>query len=293
MPGWYPDPAGAQGRYRYWDGGQWSQQTTANPADPAPDAPRSYGGRASGGGRVTWLIVAIAALVLLGIVGWLVFGGQRDGGGFADVPEDTNSAAPTVTGWDETSKPTPPPTTEAALVDCPITSVNDISDQRNDGRMRGGGLSFEKIRVIGWNDENLYLQWVSDFNSQVTQVRPGWMSNVGVGQLNAVDGFDNPQVAARQSMECFASSGYYSGFTHRIDLMDEATTVDGYPAWRLRSEVHIESAQMPEIDGDLVDIIVVDLGDPERMGIFVSSITIGDTTRQKLADDVIASLTVE
>lgn len=292
MPGWYPDPAGGQGRYRYWDGSAWSQTTTSNPADPIPVAGgQSRFGSAQQGRNWTWLIIGAAIIALLAMVAWLVFGGQRDGGGFSEVPEDTNSATPTVTGWDETSKPTPPPTTQATVVACPTTTVTDQTRPRNDGRIRGGGISFE--RISGWDDYDMYLQWVSDYHSQVDDVRPGWVSNVGVGQLNAVDGFTDPQTAARQSMECFASSGYYTGFTHRVDLIGEATTISGFPAWRMRSEVHIESPVMPEIDGDVVDIIVVDLGDPERMGIFVSSVTIGDSRRQTLVDAVIASLAVE
>ncbi len=207
------------------------------------------------------------------------------------MPEDTNSSTPTVQGWDETSKPTPPPTTAASMVTCPYTSVSDETPPRADGRLYGGGISAAKIQ--GWEERPMYLQWVSDFHAQMDEVRLGWVSNIGVGQLNTVDGFTSPQIGAQQSMECFASSGYYLNFTHRVDLINEATTIDGYPAWRLRSEVHIESADMPEIDGDVVDILVIDLGDPERMGIFVSSVTIGDERRQALVDASIASLRVE
>ena len=34
--GWYPDPAGVPGRYRYWDGSQWSTVTTDDPRRPSP-----------------------------------------------------------------------------------------------------------------------------------------------------------------------------------------------------------------------------------------------------------------
>lgn len=289
MPGWYPDPAGGQGRYRFWDGNAWSDHTTLDPREPLPRPttrpPRNDNGR---GINWVWLVVAVIALAV-GLVTWLIFGGVGGGGGFFDVPEDTNSATPTVQGWDETSKPTPPPTA-ASMVTCPYTTNQDLTSQRNDGRLRGGGLVVNKIS--GWRDADMYLQWVSDFHSQIDTVRTGWVSNIGVGQVNASDGFVDPQTTARQSMECFASSGYYLNFTHRVDLVNEATTISGFPAWRMRSEVHIDSADMPEIDGDVVDIIVVDLADPERMGIFVSSVTIGDYHRQALVDASIASLAV-
>ena len=34
--GWYPDPGGGQGLYRYWDGQAWSAATTTNPASAPP-----------------------------------------------------------------------------------------------------------------------------------------------------------------------------------------------------------------------------------------------------------------
>ena len=62
IPGWYPDPAGAQGRFRFWDGQAWSSVTTTNPADPAPGGDRD---RPSGGGGRWWMIVAAVVGVLL------------------------------------------------------------------------------------------------------------------------------------------------------------------------------------------------------------------------------------
>ena len=34
--GWYPDPGGGQGLYRYWDGQAWSAATTGDPGSAAP-----------------------------------------------------------------------------------------------------------------------------------------------------------------------------------------------------------------------------------------------------------------
>ncbi|MGI5951274.1 MAG: DUF2510 domain-containing protein [Brooklawnia sp.] len=291
MPGWYPDPAGGSGQYRFWDGDSWSNHTTQDPGTPPPGrpTPRSPQGNAR---QATWLIIAVAAVAVLGLIAWLVFGGGSPTSPSRGQPaqEDSNSSTPTVQGWDETSKPTPPPTEQADLVDCPVTMVDQVTDQGNDGRLHSDKLSVEMIP--GWRYDSFYLQWVSDTHTVIDFVRDGWISNIGVGTLNAVDGFVSPETSARQTLECFASSGYYLNYTHRVDLINEATTVSGYPAWRMRSEVHIDSGYMPEIDGDVVDIIVVDLGDPERMGLFVSSVTIGDTARQEKVDAAITTLRV-
>ncbi|WP_161606042.1 DUF2510 domain-containing protein [Microlunatus speluncae] len=37
-PGWYPDPAGVPGRYRWWDGAQWTQAIGESAKAPPPDA---------------------------------------------------------------------------------------------------------------------------------------------------------------------------------------------------------------------------------------------------------------
>ena len=34
--GWYPDPGGGQGLFRYWDGKAWSAATSPNPKSPPP-----------------------------------------------------------------------------------------------------------------------------------------------------------------------------------------------------------------------------------------------------------------
>lgn len=283
-PGWYPDPAGAPGQFRYWDGNAWGDTTTPDPTHAQPVASKT---RRDKGGFVPVIIAGVVVL-LVALFLWLLLG-DRVSPEFTPATADTNSAAPTVSGWDETSKPTPPPTEMGELVACPYTSNHDESDQEL-GRLVGGGLSVEKIS--GWHDSSMYLDWVSDLHVQIDQVRPGWISNIGVGQVNTEDGFTDPGTATRQTIECFSTTSYYEYFTHRVDLINEETTVDGHYAWHMRSEIHVDNPNMPEIDGDLVDVYVVDLGDPDRMGIFISSVTIGDDARQAKVDASIASLKV-
>ena len=35
-PGWYPDPAGAPGLYRWWDGSSWAEVTSDSAQAPPP-----------------------------------------------------------------------------------------------------------------------------------------------------------------------------------------------------------------------------------------------------------------
>ncbi|WP_232680347.1 DUF2510 domain-containing protein [Nocardioides sp. R-C-SC26] len=38
IPGWYPDPAGQSGAFRYWDGAVWTAELTGDPTSPHPGA---------------------------------------------------------------------------------------------------------------------------------------------------------------------------------------------------------------------------------------------------------------
>lgn len=290
LPGWYPDPAGAPGRYRYWDGNSWSDVTTTNPSQQPP--PASGSESASKRKDRGWIVALIAiAVVTLLIVALVVRSTGRNplrpGGG---ATEDWNSSAPTVSAWDEVSTPTPPQT-GGSLVSCPVTTVRGTTRQGNDGLIRGGGLAFTPVN--GWVVQPLYLQWVSDFAGQVKTIYPGWMSNVGVGALNHVDGFVDPRLAATQTLECFASSGYYQNFIGREDILNEAHSIDGHQGWRIRANVYVDHPELPQVKGDVVDIIVVDLGPGStNLGLFVSSVTIDDAPIQAQVDRVIDSLRV-
>ena len=90
-PGWYPDPGGQPGLFRYWDGRAWSATTTTNPYVGPPTAgpgglgsPGGYGGAGSAGGyggaggqtrprssrrraaraRLGWILAGVAVVVV-------------------------------------------------------------------------------------------------------------------------------------------------------------------------------------------------------------------------------------
>lgn len=288
-PGWYPDPAGTPGSYRYWDGQSWSEVTTTDPTNAAlPGQARAAAGagsRSTRGPVIAIIAIVVVVAVIVAIV--LTRGGR---GVTGDVPEDTNSAAPTESAWDETSTPTPTPSSNQSSERCPVTTVTKTTSQPSSG-IAGGGLQAPKIS--GWaKDTIFYLDWVSDTHTLMEDVYPGWMSNVSVGALNSVDGFTDPNASAHRTMECYASSGYYEDYTGRDDLVDEATTVDGHQAWHLQSNVHVQKASLPQVDGDVVDIYVVDVGSDDHFGVFISSVTIGDSARDKKVRECISGLKV-
>lgn len=69
--GWYPDPGGAPDRFRHWDGRRWSDQTTADPTDPAPSTSASSEPPTRNPRRSLILIAVVLALVVV-VIGVLV-----------------------------------------------------------------------------------------------------------------------------------------------------------------------------------------------------------------------------
>ncbi len=292
-PGWYPDPAGAHGRYRYWNGESWSQQTTTTPAAtpaPSPEPERGRGPRGHGG----WWIALIALVVAGGLVAWFV---TRAGTPTA-APVDTNTAAPTVSAWNETSTPSPsaPPASAAAPgpavgVACPLAPPVVLAHTL-DGRLHGGHLSVEKLPAPWVDDFTGFVDWSVDTRGQLLEIVPGWVSNSAVGGLLTSQGFTDPEQAAYAFLSCYATSSYYRGFTGRTDLASRPITVDGHPGWYLRSEVRVVYPSDPRIMGDVVDVVVVDTGDPTMLSYWEGNATIGDQPVQREIDQVRSSLRV-
>jgi len=289
--GWYPDPGGAPGRFRYWNGDSWSSETTADPQrtpapKPAADAPK-----AKTGGK-GWIVALAILAVVTGVVIAVLLHGTgaviTPGGG---ASEDTNSSTPTVSAWDETSSPTPPPPptdSGGQPVPCPLTDQTGHTSQVA-GRLTADNLSVSTIQ--GWTMETMWLASVYDMHAQIDTVYPGWMSNIAVGLLSNQDGFVQLSTSAEQLMQCFASSGYYIDFTSREDLIaGEQISVSGHAAWHIQANIYVSNQQVP---GDLVDIIVVDLGpDKDHLGLFFSSCSIGDDARCALVRQAISTLAV-
>ncbi|GAB3742044.1 DUF2510 domain-containing protein [Microlunatus parietis] len=304
-PGWYPDPSGAPGRYRYWDGRTWSQQTSDQPGRTPP------GGRER---RRTPLIIGALALVLvIGLIIVFVTGQLGDRPvRITDAPVPTE----TVTGWDDSSptatpspspsptpspspssspSPTPSPSgssTARPLTECPTGDPLDRKQHPIDDRVHGGGLSFP--RLPDWDEErpNGGISWAYDVSSQSQTQEPGWFSLLAVGELRRSDGFAAPRQAAESVVQCVASSSFYAHFTGTDPLKSEAVTIDGRQGWWIRTDIRIDDPEI-EADGDTVDVIVVDTGRPGTFGLYLGAGTIGDQRLLAVLDSTKAGLRVD
>ncbi len=307
--GWYPDPAGTPQTYRYWDGGSWSQDTTSDPyapppappappAPPVPPGPPPYGqAPPSGGARgsgLTILLVVVAVLALVGLsvggfFGYRALTGDDDTIGASDAnrTSDVGSTAPTSptspTGPTTPTETSPSDDTTVTEQQCrggvPTPSVDPPADAQE---VSGGGLAIPVPRgysadtsyaaAFTFADEFVPLQKVIE----QTDSDYGWVSIYGVGGLRRANGFDDPAQAAEVVMTCMArSTDLYNHLTGRQDLSSGALTIDGNGAYQVTAELRVDDPDLA-VEGDVAQVVVVDMGNPDRFGLYITVVPIGD-----------------
>jgi hypothetical protein len=306
--GWYPDPGGAPGRYRYWDGAGWSAETTTDPRSRAPGtsgAPASGPGaahrRSIGGGP---LLIGVLVLVLIIVaVGVLIVRTQRSG-----ALVDPDPPAPTVSGWDDsrplpTASPSVTPSRRpspsagspsAATVDCPRGNPLQRASHPHDDRVHGGRLSFA-VPSGQWerrSGNGAGLSFAHDVALIDQRVEPEWVASLSVGALSRADGFRDPQHSAEQIMQCIGTSAYYRNITGRRQLESEPITRDGHRGWRIRGEIRVDDPEV-QAAGDILELRVIDTGDAGSLSFFWGCAPIGDSTRIRTLDATVRTLRVD
>ncbi|WP_369139924.1 DUF2510 domain-containing protein [Modestobacter versicolor] len=268
-PGWYPDPDGAPGTVRWWNGLSWSDVTTpagpgvdvGRPFEPppgaggpppaweswgTPDAPRARPLRSR---RPLLLGLGAAAVVLL-----LVLVGVALSGGEPDRDDPAPVAAPT-------SRPgnTFPPGT-VRIID------------------EAAGISYPFLGD-GW------LEWDRPFQDETTETAGQYF----VTQEDLPGGFDvfiaqctsGPLVpeygyagtgTLQPTVTAVAGSVrqlYYPGPNELEVRRDEAVTVDGASAWLYEFDLRWDVAGY-EASGERAALLLIDVGRPEPALLYLS-----------------------
>lgn len=288
--GWYPDPGGQQGMFRWWDGTQWTPQVTAHPyalppqANPmqpfaAPtglgpmpmqdgQAPHtqptydyaSYDTSQQRSSRGPLLTLAAVALVLVAlIVGsiYLLGGGRLGPLGGGDQPASN-------------------PTADV----CPRQSAQQISPVPHvnpPGRVQGGKLSYPLLGSP-WGGVKLEprVPFGRDVYGQDVMVEPNyaadssWVASITVGELVAGDGFFSPEQGADIITRCVLGRFYGDAEIDRTDRVNQATTIDGRDAWLVEMHLTFDIRGLKE-KGETAIVIVVATG-TESSSLFYASI---------------------
>lgn len=304
-PGWYPDPGGQPGTFRYWDGRVWSPATTTSPyaAPPAPAPPPPALARPSipgqppspaqsptserpaipprspqtGRGWVGWLIGGLAVLVVLVVLAVVGIRAVLTGplGGAPGPAQDTPGLA---------CPPAVEPTASAAP---------DAGD-----RVRSGRLSYPRLGAPfsppQWDSRTPFGRDVKSQEAVVETAadgRPRWVAAVLIARLLSGDGFYGPQQGAQVVAACVIGKFYDDAVVNREDRRNEATRIDGRDAWII--EMHL-TFDIPDIQtkGEAATIVVVDTGNGEA-GLFYSSIPDTSPQFREPAERALAGLTVD
>lgn len=293
--GWYPDPGGSPGRYRYWDGSSWSIETTDDPRTAPPSAPGVARTRAR---RGPLLIGGLVLLVIIAVISVMIIRAHRSA-----LVLDPNPPQSTVSGWNDSSpfpsaSPSPSPSSDSpkprGRVACADGNPYATQSHPADGRIHGGSLSI--VQPGGdWKRDDDYareMTWAYDVAGADEYVEPEWLAMVAVGSVRAADGFRKPKQAADGLMQCIASSAYYEYFTDRKDLFSKPFRLDGRSGWAMRSQVRVDDPRV-HASGDVVEVIVLNTGTPGELSFFAGFVPIGDQNRLKLLDQTIATMRVD
>ncbi len=281
--GWYPDPGGQSGLYRFWNGGTWSATTTDNPASPPPygagppDTPAAVTSAPEqlvvnpydptrGRSTTRWFLTGGAVLLALVVIVVLVvrgLGGPDDPG-----PTGPTPGAPSAQTCPDAGSPSASPPPETA------------------GRVRSGSLSYPALPAPfsppGWEIRVPFGQEVRSQNATVetsTDGRTIWEASVLIARLLAGDGFFGPEQGAKIVTTCVIGKFYGNVEVTRDDRRNAAITVDGRPAWIIESHLTFVVPGI-ETTGETMIVVVVDTGAGEA-GLFYASIP--DSSPQFLA----------
>lgn len=258
--GWYPDPGGQQGMFRWWDGQSWTPTLTANPYAPPPAPPGALPLRDGGQGPSTpyaatpqarrggspMLVLALVGMLVVGLVlgGVWLLGGARNPFGSGEQPASN-----------PTADVCPPRPTEVESAQPRVFPP---------GRVQGGRLSYPQLgSPWGAVEEEARVPFGRDVFGQSVMVEPNydgsgssWVASVVVGELVAGDGFFSPQQGAEIVTRCIMGVFYSDAVLDRTDRVNQATSVDGYDAWIVEMHLAFEIEGLAETGETAVILIV-------------------------------------
>jgi hypothetical protein len=328
-PGWYPDPGGGQGLFRYWDGKAWSAATSPNPGAPAPSQGLVGGGTPQPGGQP----YGPGGQPAYGQSGQAGYGqgGQPPHGqsaydpnysAYANYQELQEKKSPigwwiaggalviviivvavlairAVTGGETgtTGGPVAQPSQDACPPQSTATTEAPASHPA-DGRVHGGPVSYPQL-ASPWSppEVDTRVPFGSDVQSQLVPVETNydgqgssWVASILVGELQAGDGFFTPEQGSQIVVKCILGSFYGNNPVNSNVKVNEKVTIDGHEAWLVESQLTFDIEGL-ETKGELLIVAIISAGN--RSGLYYASIP--DTTPELVqpARDTLKQLQVD
>jgi Protein of unknown function (DUF2510) len=329
-PGWYPDPGGGQGLFRYWDGKAWSAATSPNPSAPPPSPGLGGGGTAQQGGQpytqTGQPTSAQSEQAGYGQGAPAAFGQSTYdptyGGAYANYQELQKKKTPigwwiagaalviviivvavlairAVTGGDTGTSGGP--VTQPSQDACPPQSTatpEAPASHPADGRVHGGPVSYPQLGSP-WSPPQgeTRVPFGSDVLSQLVPVETNydgkggdWVAQVTVGELQAGDGFFTPEQGSQIVVKCILGTFYGDNPVNSNIKVNEKVTIDDHDGWLVESQLTFDIEGL-ETKGELLIVAIVSAGN--RSGLYYASIP--DTTPELVqpARDALKQLQVD
>ncbi|WP_340539181.1 DUF2510 domain-containing protein [Nocardioides sp. GXZ039] len=263
----------------------------------------------SGGGKGKTIGIVVLAVVMVVAIGLGTFFAvraftddeEKATGTTTSPPPSTSPGGSTSPDPDDPSTDTPPapgdpfaedaqaPTAAQCTGGDPTTGATGASG----GNWSGGGLTMPA--ATGYSDmldQALAFTFADGVFAPGMQIEERWVAVYALGGLPKANGFSSPGEAAKVVLQCMAAStDFYQGFSGGQLLDSAALEVSGKPAWEMTAEIRIDNADVA-VEGDVAKVVVVDTGDADTYGMFVSVVPIGNTGLIADQDRQVALLSV-
>jgi hypothetical protein len=325
--GWYPDPGGGQGLFRYWDGKAWSAATSPNPSSPPPTQGLVGAGTAPQGGQAGQSAYGQGGQQY-DQTGQSPYGqspyGQApygQGSAYANYQEIQKKKSPigwwiaggalvivivvvavlairAVTGGGTGTAGGPIGQPSQDVCPAESTATPEQGNHPNDGRVHGGPVSYPMLgQPWGAPQGENRVPFGTDVQSQLVPVESdydgngsNWVASVLVGELQAGDGFFTPEQGSQIVVKCILGKFYGDNPVKSNVKVNEKATIDGHDAWLVESHLTFDIAGL-KTKGELLIVAIVSAGN--RSGLYYASIP--DTTPELVqpARDALKNLKVD
>ncbi|HLT60503.1 MAG TPA: DUF2510 domain-containing protein [Microlunatus sp.] len=324
QPGWYPDPGGGKGLYRYWDGRAWSAATTANPHAAPPNTSLTGAATPTRPTQPTAPGQPGSGQQGYGQQGYGQGAPGQPGGAYAAYRQGAKKGTPV--GWwigagvlivtlivvgvlvirslSTGEGPIADPQGGQGTQDIcpePDTSAPPPGPQQQDpSRVYGGPVSYPRLpspwsppqgdNRVPFGTDVAVQQVVIEENYQ-----PGssWVASVLIGRLNAGDGFYTPEQGSEIVVKCILGSFYGNNEVQSDVQKNQATKIDGHDAWLVESQLHFDIEGL-QAKGELLIVTIIATGAEDgSAGLFYASIPDNAPELVAPAREALKNLTVD
>jgi Protein of unknown function (DUF2510) len=284
-PGWYPDPAGATGLYRWWDGNHWANVTSDSANAPPPiliQAEAATGNLAARRGasplRVSAALllgfaIFVSASIGLGVVLWRSpssTSAQRPAGGPADLPSAGSLGTDPVGYLDERTRKATIGSASLTLPGHPYV------------------VSPDPMAIRGVLD---LLFWASAPVHTRYDGKHDWSSGVLLGRVAESDSHRNLETEGTLALHRLSNAIFDRHPTELKGLKRYEHAVDGQQGMLFSAQVHYAVDQLPS-RYDTVTALVVRLGDGSLILAASSVPNDADPEIARQAADALQTLTI-